>query len=356
MNKAASDGTNDRQEILDETRIRLVREVARGGMSVVYEGRQLGYEGFEKQVAVKMLLDKWSGNARFLKLFIAEAKLVSDLVHENIVQIYQLGRRPDGACYIVMEFVSGLSLREFLNHHLARPRPVPVPLAVHMASRVARGLAYAHARCDAEGRPLGIVHRDVCPNNILITTEGLTKITDFGVAKALPHRIIGDDWLTGKARYMAPEQAARRPVDFRADQYALGGVLFELLAGVAPRGEAADPHRDDFARLAVPWDRLPSGLGKDLVAILRRTLDADPAARYADTADLARELELHIYRDGYGPTIQTVEGYLRAEFPRLYAGRNAKGAVPGEAGVARDNPFVDPGGETRLDDRPCPPA
>lgn len=356
MNPGWSDRPDARPDIMDEARIVWVREVARGGMSVVYEGRQLGYEGFGKQVAVKMLLDKWSGNARFLKLFIAEAKLVSDLVHENIVQIYQLGRRPDGACYIVMEFVAGLSLREFLRQHLARRRPVPVPLAVHMASRVARGLAYAHARCDAEGRPMGIVHRDICPNNILITTEGLTKITDFGVAKALPHRIIGDDWLTGKARYMAPEQAARRPVDFRADQYALGVVLFELLTGAPPRGEMADPHRDDFSRLPVPWERLPSGLGGDLIGILRRALDVDPAARYADTAEMARELELHIYRDGYGPTIQTVEGYLRAEFPKLYEARNAMAPSGRDRSVARDNPFVDPGGETRLDDRPGAPA
>ena len=341
--------SGERFDIQNQSRIRLVREVARGGMSVVYEGRQLGYEGFEKQVAVKMLLDKWSGNARFLKLFIAEAKLVSDLVHENIVQIYQLGRRPDDRCYIVMEFVAGLSLREFLNHHLGGRRPVPVPLAVHVASRVARGLAYAHARHDDTGRPLGIVHRDVCPNNILITTEGLTKLTDFGVAKALPHRIIGDHWLTGKSRYMAPEQAARRAVDFRADQYALGVVLFELLAGAPPRGEAADPQRDDFARLPVPWDRLPSGLGEDLVAVLRRALDPDPAARYIDTADMARDLELHIYRDGYGPTIQTVEAYLRAQFPRLYGPRKeTPPSVP--ANVVQDNPFVDPGSETRLDD------
>lgn len=305
-------------EILDSGVIVLTREAGRGGMSVVYEGRRLGCEGFEKRVAVKMLLSKWSENRPFLDLFLAEAKLVSDLVHENIVQIYQLGQVPGGAYYMVMEYVHGIPLSEFVAYHVQRGVQAPEPLAVHIASRIARGLAYAHAFQDRTGQPLRIVHRDVCPNNILITAEGLSKLTDFGVATAAKQTGISRNWLAGKVKYMSPEQAAVRAVDFRTDMYSLGAVLFEILSGKPIRPPDSDPAEQDFAKIPVPWDVLPARTGKDLVEILRRMLDPDPAKRFQDTGEAARALEYYIYRDGYGPTIQTVEAYLRKAFPHLY--------------------------------------
>lgn len=311
-------------EIEDRWNIALTRKIAQGGMSVVYEGALRGCEGFEKKVAVKMLRDQWTRDARFMKLFIGEAKLVSDLVHENIVQIYQLGRIPDEAYYIVMEFVEGLPLRRFMDYHLQTGRPVPEPLAIHIASRIARGLAYAHTFKDRQGRRLDIVHRDVCPNNILMTTEGLSKLTDFGIAKALSLTVIGDNWLTGKIRYMSPEQAARGRVDFRTDQFSLGAVLFEMLAGTPIRPADVDPRTQDFAAIPIPWDRLPPATGAELAALLRRMLDPDPALRFLETSELARGLEYCIYKDGYGPTIQTVEAYLREHFPDLYRRERAQ--------------------------------
>ena len=304
--------------ITDTLRIRLIRKIARGGMSEVYEGHLIGCEGFEKIVAVKKLLPKWSGNARFMKLFIAEAKLVSGLVHENIVQTYQLGRLEDGTYYIVMEFVEGLSLRHFMAYHAANGQPPPEPLIIHIVSRIARGLAYAHSFKDREGRPLEIVHRDVCPNNVLITTEGLAKLIDFGVAKALTHKIIDDHWLTGKVPYMSPEQAARRPVDFHSDIYSLGAVLFEMLSGTTIRPAEIDPRQLSSHDMEIPWNRLPAQTDPEVITILKHALAPDPQDRFANASAFGRALEYHIYKNGYGPTIQTVEEYLRQHFPRLY--------------------------------------
>jgi len=304
--------------LVDTWRIDLVREIARGGMSLVYEGRLHGIDGFVKSVAVKMMLDAWGENERFMQLCAAEARLVSDLVHENIVQIHQLGRTPAGQYYVVMEYVHGLPLRQFLDHHRMRNRSVPVPLAVHIASRIARGLAYAHTFHDDQGACLHIVHRDVCPSNILVTTEGLAKLADFGVAKATSMTLLDGRWLTGKVPYMSPEQAACGDVDFRADQFSLAAVLFELIGGEPIRDPRLDPGKTRFSDLEIPWDRLPPDLDDALRDVLERALHPDPNERYGRTSEMATALEFVIYRDGYGPTIQTVEAYMRKEFPYLY--------------------------------------
>jgi serine/threonine protein kinase len=321
--------------LVDTWRIDLVRELARGGMSLVYEGRLHGSDGFEKTVAVKMMLDAWGENERFMQLCAAEARLVSDLVHENIVQIHQLGRTPAGQYYVVMEYVHGLPLRHFLDHHRMRNLSVPVPLAVHIASRIARGLAYAHSFHDEQGACLHIVHRDVCPSNILITTEGLAKLTDFGVAKATSMTLLDGRWLTGKVPYMSPEQAACGEVDFRADQFSLAAVLFELICGEPIRDPRLDPGKNKFSEMDIPWDKLPADLDGALRDVLERALHPDPGERYERTADMATALEFVIYRDGYGPTIQTVEAYMRKQFPYLYLrGAPAPDATPAPAADA----------------------
>ncbi|MBU4199473.1 MAG: serine/threonine protein kinase [Verrucomicrobia bacterium] len=308
--------------INDSTQLVITRKIAEGGMGAVYEARQIGVEGFEKTVAIKTMSDNLThARKQYAELFIAEAKLVADLVHENIVQIYQLGRSSSGY-YIVMEYVHGLSLAQFIDHHRTLNLPLAVELAVHIISRIARGLAYAHQRQDAAGVPLEIVHRDVCPNNILITTEGLPKLADFGVAKVTKRLVLGDGSFVGKLLYMAPEQALKQHVDFRADMYSLGAVLFELLTFETIRPaeinfRAADAR--EWVAQPIPWHFLPQGLSGDLAAILNKMLAFTPGDRYQDTDHLARDLEYFIYKDGYGPTIQTMEEYLRRHFHYLYA-------------------------------------
>ena len=159
---------------IDETIYEIVRTVARGGMAIVYEARQLGVEGFAKTVAIKMILEDYSNDPAFREMFVGEAKLVADLVHQNIAQIYQLGRHGN-SYFMVMEFLSGKTVAEFTARHKQLNWQVPIELGVFIISRICRGLEYAHRKRDREGRLLGIVHRDVSPKNMIITTEGAAE-------------------------------------------------------------------------------------------------------------------------------------------------------------------------------------
>lgn len=305
----------------------ITRKIAEGGMGAVYEAQEIGAEGFEKTVAIKTMLAKLT-RKEFSRLFIAEAKLVANLVHENIVQIYQLGRM-SGGYYIVMEYVKGIPLSEFISYHKITNTMIPESLAVFITSRIARGLAYAHKRRDKDGVPLNIVHRDVCPNNILITTEGLPKLADFGVAKVAKSALSDMELVVGKLLYMAPEQAENQDVDYRADFFSLGAVLFELLSYQNIRelsGKTTTSRVRGLAKQDIPWNLLPSSISAELTDILRKMLALNPNDRYQDTDELAHALEYHIYCDGYGPTIQTLEQYMRRHFGFLYDVRGDKTA------------------------------
>ena len=305
--------------IKDNYTFRIDREITQGGMGTVYEATQMGPEGFEKKVAVKTLRQSLSKNQRFTGMFLDEAKLVANLVHENIVQLYQMGHCKEGY-YIVMEYVHGMSLLDFVHLHAVTNEVPPTELAVFIASRIARGLAYAHSRQDQAGNPLNIVHRDVSPGNIMITTEGLPKLLDFGIAKAAG-QVVGerDETLMGKVYYMSPEQAQRLDLDYRADIFALGLVLFELLA----LRKARSRWKDDIIAAAkdgrVDWEALPTGLDPSLVTILRRMLARDLDERYDNTGHVGYDLEYFIYHKGYGPTVVTLENYLRERVPYLYS-------------------------------------
>jgi serine/threonine protein kinase len=220
------------EELLSKTAYKNISKIAEGGMGAVYKAQQKGTAGFEKTVAIKTLLECYSQNKNFVDRFVSEAKLVADLVHENIVQIYQLDHYK-GTYFFVLEFVNGISLHDFLNFLNKTQVQLPQKLAVFIASRIARGLAYAHSRCDASGVPLSIVHCDVCPRNIMITTEGLPKLADFGIAKA--QTIGNQESMDGKLPYMSPEQANKQNMDFRSDIYSLGMVLFFMLSGKSAR-------------------------------------------------------------------------------------------------------------------------
>ncbi len=305
------------QKLTSNTVYRIVSKIAEGGMGAVYKAQKRGAEGFEKTVAIKTLLDCYSKDRKFIDKFVSEAKLVANLVHENIVQIYQLDRYR-GEYFFVLEFVNGISLYSFMDFLVKARIQLPEKLAVFIASRIARGLAYAHSRCDANGEPLSIVHCDVCPHNIMITTEGLPKLTDFGIAKA--KTMSNDDSVAGKLPFMSPEQAKGKELDFRSDIYSLGTVLFYMLAGRNSR--RTDVGVKDILREAqantIHWEFMPDSVDEELLEIIANMLATDPNDRYQDTSELARSLEYHIYKDGYGPTIVTLSEYMREQMPVLF--------------------------------------
>src|SRR5690606_18195641 len=209
----------------------LLERIAVGGMAELWKARMKGVEGFQKTVAIKKILPHLTDSSDFVTMFIDEAKLAAQLNHNNIIHIYDLGKQGDDY-YIAMEFVDGRDLRSILNTAREKNQPMPIGLALLVAARIAAALDYAHRMKDFEGRPLGLVHRDVSPQNVLISFEGDIKLCDFGIVQAVSKASKTQmGALKGKLQYMSPEQAWGRPVDSRSDIFSLGSLLFEMLTG-----------------------------------------------------------------------------------------------------------------------------
>jgi serine/threonine protein kinase len=211
---------------------RLVNKVAEGGMATVYEAEQLGPEGFTKRIALKVIHPHYAKRTEFLRLFIDEAKLSANLMHGNVVQIYQLGE-VGGEYFIAMEYIQGPTLRSVIDRHYEMGSPIPSTLAAYICSRVARALDFAHNFVSpVTGQRLDIVHRDVSPGNVMITWDGHIKLADFGIAKARTSFDPASEqkMRIGKKHYMSPEQVLGSTVDGKSDVFSLGVVLYELLA------------------------------------------------------------------------------------------------------------------------------
>jgi len=311
----------ERMEFQDTYQFRLVRKLADGGMGSIYEATLYGSEGFEKTVAIKTIREKFTGDRDFVDMFIGEAKLVADLVHQNIVQIYKLGKI-GATFYIAMEYVNGINLQEFMNRHIELGIKPPIDLGAFIISRICRGLEYAHSKRDKFGQPLVAVHRDISPKNLMISAEGEVKITDFGIAKA--RNLMKDQEgqvLMGKAQYMSPEQAQYLPTDRRSDIFSLAVVAYELLTGESIFGTTEDTTviLDNVAQREIPppTTRNPN-IPEPLEKILMKALERGLNKRYQDAGKMGYDLEYFMYHKGYGPTIVTLEKYMRNLFPHLY--------------------------------------
>ncbi|HTI72558.1 MAG TPA: serine/threonine-protein kinase [Candidatus Limnocylindria bacterium] len=301
------------KSLLDYQIVRLIYE---GGMGVVYEAEQQGAHGFVKRVAIKVIRGKFAAQSEFLENFIGEAKLVADLIHTNIVQTYHLGET-DGTCFICMELLNGVNLDQFVHQLAIRRKKLPTELAVFIISRVARGLAYAHAKAARDGSPLGIVHRDVSPKNIMIAFEGDVKLTDFGIAKARGYLTDKEgEEVAGKAEYMSPEQADFQITDKRSDIFSAGVVLSQLLTGQNIfRGQTPEASRKRIMETPIPdFSSITPEIEPRLNALLVRALERDLTKRYQNAEDFLYDLEYFIYHRGYGPTNETLGKFVRELF------------------------------------------
>jgi TonB family protein len=290
----------------------LVERIATGGMAEVWKARMRGVEGFQKIVAIKKILPHLSDNQDFIEMFVDEAKLAAQLNHNNIIHIYDLGKIQN-SYYIAMEYIDGFDLKTILRQGQERDNPLNVELALFIASKIASALDYAHRKKDYEEKEMGLVHRDVSPQNVLISQEGDIKLCDFGIAKAASkasHTQAGA--LKGKLQYMAPEQAWGRNIDRRSDVFALATVLFEMLTN---RKLFSGDNELSILEQVREAQVQPPSLYNDEVTpeidkIVLKALQKDPANRYQTAGEMARDLDAILYSFRPTPTSADLAIYM----------------------------------------------
>jgi serine/threonine-protein kinase len=304
-------------------RYRLIGRLAKGGMAEAFLALSGELPGLRTLVVVKRILPHLAANEQFVRMFLDEARIGALLDHPNIPRIIEVGHDDDGY-FLAMEAVPGKTLSAILRRASRRDRPLGHADVAFIVGRAAAALGYAHAHTDAEGHPLNIVHRDVSPENILVSFEGAVKLIDFGIASA--HGRISETQvggLKGKVEYMSPEQAAGAPVDHRSDVFSLGVVLWEALSGrrlfrretdlAVMRAITNDP---------IPRPSGPRPISPRLERIVMTALERAPEDRFQDAHEMALLLERHAFRtDGFDPAALVTQ--LKQLFPAEHAGWKA---------------------------------
>ncbi len=296
----------------------LLERVAVGGMAEVWRARRRGVEGFQKTVAIKKILAHLIDSPDFVDMFIDEAKLAAQLNHHNIIQIYDLGKVGDDF-FIAMEYVDGKDLRSILNAAKETGQPPPLGLALLIVGALARALDYAHRKRDFDNRALGLVHRDVSPQNVLISYEGEIKLCDFGIVKAVSKASTTQmGALKGKLQYMSPEQAWGRSVDARSDIFSLGSVLFEVLTGIklfAGDSEIGVLDAVRECRVRSPRETEPA-IPESVERIVFKALTKSPEDRYQTAGEMEHDIKAALDELKPTPSLKDLAAFLDALFRR----------------------------------------
>ncbi len=311
-------------------RYRLLSRLATGGMGEVYLARHDGPAGFAKTVVVKRILPFLASDLGFVEMFLNEARLAALLTHPNVVQIFELGSEGD-EYFIAMEYVHGRSLHAVLERLSSRGERLTPALAARIGSQLLQGLHYAHQRRDEKGRPLGIVHRDVSPDNVLIGFEGSVKVADFGIARATGGRSgSGPAALKGKRAYVAPELLLGGEIDARTDVFMTGVLLYQAVTGRLPF-----PTPPPGSSPEIQWNSPPvslrqidPGIPEVLESILMRALAQAPSDRFDSAEQMSHALEHHLHESHQVVTSSNIASLLGDLF-----GAEASGAPEGVATV-----------------------
>ena len=324
----------------------LLEKIGEGGMAEVYLAKSLGAAGLEKKLVIKKILSEHADRERFVGMFKTEAKIGVDLNHPNIVQVYDFGKI-DGEFFLAMEYVDGFDLGDIISTNRASDSRLPIGLAVFIASQVAKGLHYAHNRTDDYGEPLDIIHRDITPQNILISRDGTIKVADFGIATASTVGEI-DESVKGKYAYMSPEQASGEEVDKRTDLFSLGVVLFELITGERLFDRETKSETISLVKSGVVPDvsDLNPEVPEKLESLLYDMLERDPEARIETARRVQRKLKqiLRDYDDIYDS--MALSDYLREIESSI---GNDGDTEPIEETGSRQTAVTNPGEDTTAD-------
>ncbi len=316
----------------------LLDRIAVGGMAEVWRARRRGVEGFQKTVAIKKILSNLTGSKDFVTMFIDEAKLAAQLSHNNIIQIYDLGKVGDDF-FIAMEHVDGKDLRSILTAAQEAKRPLPLGLALLIVGAVASALDYAHRKRDFDGDAMGLVHRDVSPQNVMISYEGSIKLCDFGIVKAVAKASTTQmGALKGKLQYMSPEQAWGKSVDARSDIFSLGSVFYEVLTGRQLfSGDSEIGVLDSVreCRIRSPREIEPS-VPEEVARIAAKALAKSPGERYQTAGDMEHEIRKVLDDLRPTPSQKDLAIYMRTLFETSLSGPVAVSAAAAGAPAASD--------------------
>jgi serine/threonine protein kinase len=296
-------------------RYSVLKHLASGGMADVLLGRTDGIEGFERHVVLKRIRPEHARDQRFIRMFLDEARVAANLHHQHIVQVHDIGEAA-GEFFIAMEYIHGEDVRTLLSNASKTRAHVPLGIAVAVVSAAAAGLHYAHERRGADKKPLGIVHRDISPSNILVGYDGAVKVVDFGIAKASMRQETRSGSLKGKISYMSPEQCKSSDVDRRSDVYSLGVVLYELATTTRLfKGDNDYLVMDQIVngRVSLPRVRRPD-LPNELSSIIMKAIAPDPERRYFTADELRVALDQFAARAGLATASSTVGAFLRKQF------------------------------------------
>ncbi len=293
----------------------LLGRIAHGGMAELYRAKLIGAEGFEKLIAIKMILPHLAEEEILIQSFIEEAKLAAFLQHQNIVQIYDFGS-VDGRYYIAMEYLYGKDLKGIIKRSIEKGICLSLENALYIATQVCAGLDYAHKLKDFQGRPLNIIHRDIGPHNVFVTYNGQVKVIDFGIAKAaIQDTTTQEGSIKGKVAYMSPEQAKGETIDHRSDIFAIGILLYEILTHKRMfEGDAFQVFAKVREADYVPANVVKRNLPVELYKIMERALAKDREQRYQFAEEMLTDLETCINRLSISPSFRSLSQYMNALF------------------------------------------
>ncbi len=298
----------------------LLDKIAVGGMAELFRAKLTGVQGFEKLIAIKKILPNLSEEENLVTSFIDEAKLAALLHHENIVQIYDFGSM-DNEYFIAMEFIFGKDLRTIRKAAKKRDLPLGMGNILYIIARICAGLDYSHNLKDLQGQQLNIIHRDINPQNVLVTYEGQVKIIDYGIAKAASQSTkTRENLIKGKLAYMSPEQANGQTIDRRSDVFSTGIILYELLA-VKRMFEGETMHVLSLVREAHydPPEEVIPDLPAKLNEILRRALAKDPDDRYQSAGEMLADVEEFAFELSLRPNARSFAQYMKELFEEEFA-------------------------------------
>ena len=354
-----------------QSRYTILRKITDGGTAEIFLAKQHGAQGFEKTVVLKRIFTTFYADPQFRHMLRDEAHVAMSLNHSNIVQVLDLGES-EGRYFLALELVDGWTLDRILKRSKAAGVPIPPALALYVTAEICRALGYAHAKKRGDGKPLGIVHRDVSPHNVMMSAEGEVKLTDFGIAKAQnkTEKSLGN-LIKGKVAFMSPEQAAGGELDGRSDLFSVGTMLYTMITRRHPFDAPTDYEtlmlvkNGDF----LPPETARPGLNPELYRVIRKAMGKTADARYQKAEEMLVDVE-QVMRVAFRPVGQTelqrwladlsnkdgVPTLTREAPPEPPASRSTVG--PLRAGSGQESGLVltlDDAEEVRASDRPPPP-